>query len=298
MRVFVTGATGWVGSAVVKELIAAGHEPIGLARSEANAAALKALGIAVHRGSLEDAESLVAGAAAADAMIHTAFNHDFSKMAANAAVERNVIEALGAALRGSGKPLIITSGTALLSPGRLASEHDSREPAPGDFPRAFLEQTVNGVIARGTPTSVVRLPPTVHGVGDHGFVHILVHTAREKGVAAYVGDGANRWPAVHRFDAARVYRLALEKAAGAARYHAVAEQGVLFRDIAAAIGRGLGLPVVSLSPQDAQAHFGWFARFAAIDAPASSEWTSDTLGWKPTHSLLLDDLAGPSYFQL
>jgi nucleoside-diphosphate-sugar epimerase len=298
MRVFVTGAAGWVGSAVVKDLIAHGHQPIGLARSEANVAALTAAGVPVHRGSLEDVESLVEGAQAADGVVHCAFNHDFSKIVQNCADEKRAIEAMGAALVGTGKMLVITSGTALLSPNVVATEDMVKTPAPGDFPRVALEQTVNAITERGALTSVIRLPPTVHGIGDHGFVHMLVAIARQKGAAAYVGEGANRWPAVNRLDAAPLYRLALEKRVAGARYHAVAEQGIMFRDIAAAIGRGLGLPVVSLSPEQASEHFGWFGHFAGLDAPASSERTAAELGWRPTHPNLLEDLAGPSYFEL
>lgn len=296
MRVFVTGATGWVGSAVVNDLTAHGYQVLGLARSDAGAAALSKAGVPVHRGSLEDAESLITGAAEADAVIHTAFNHDFSKIAENAAVERKAIEALSDVLARDGKFFVLTSGTALLSPGVVATEDSSREPTPGEFPRAFLEKTIAGVARRGALTSIIRLPPTVHGVGDHGFVAGLVRTAREKGAAAYIGEGANRWAAVNRLDAAPLYRLALEKRAAGARYHAVAEPGVPFREISAAIGRGLGLPVKSVPLEEAAAYFGWFAHFAALDAPASAEKTARELGWRPEHPTLLEDLAGPSYF--
>jgi len=275
MRVFVTGATGWVGSAVIEELQAAGHTVTGLARSDASAAALASAGIAVHRGSLEDLESLRAGAAASDAVIHTAFNHDFSRFAENGAAERSAIEALGDALAGTGRTLVVTSGVALISPGRVATEDDLRDPNV-PFPRD-PETVAAAVAARGVRVSVIRLSPSVHGAGDHGFVPIVIGLAREHGVSAYVGDGNNRWPGVHRRDAARLYRLALERGAEHAVYHAVAEEGVPFREIAGVIGRRLNLPVVSISGADIAAHFGWFEHFAQIDASASSAKTRQSL---------------------
>jgi nucleoside-diphosphate-sugar epimerase len=294
MRVFVTGATGFVGSAVVQELLGAGHEVLGLARSDAGAAALAAAGVEVHRGSLEDLDSLRSGAAATDGVIHTAFNHDFSKFAENCEAERRAIEALGDGLEGSGKAVVITSGVGLVAPGRLATEDDAAIPDPA-FPR-HVEEAANRLIARGIRASLVRLSPSVHGAGDHGFVPILIGIAREKGVAAYVGDGLNRWPGVHRLDAARLYRLALEKGAAGARYHGVGEEGVPFREIAEVIGRHLNVPVVSKTAEEAAGHFGWFARFAGIDCPASSQKTRDLLGWEPREAGLLEDMRDAGYF--
>jgi nucleoside-diphosphate-sugar epimerase len=295
MRVFVTGATGWVGSAVIEELRAAGHAVTGLARSEAAAAALAAAGIAFHRGSLEDLEGLRAGAADADAVVHTAFSHDFSRFAENGAAERSAIEALGDTMAGTGHPLIVTSGVGLIAPGRLVTEDDVRDPNAVPFPRD-PETVAAAVAARGVPVSVIRLAPSVHGKGDHGFVPIVIGFAREHGVSAYVGDGENRWPGVHRRDAARLYRLALERGADHAVYHAVAEEGVPFREIAGVIGRQLNIPVVSVSGDDVKAHFGWFEHFAQINAPSSSAKTRQSLGWQPTETGLLDDLDSATYF--
>jgi nucleoside-diphosphate-sugar epimerase len=296
MRVFVTGATGWVGSAVTEELRAAGHSVIGLARSEPAAAALASAGIAVQRGSLEDLESLREGAAGSDAVIHTAFNHDFSRFAENGAVERSAIGALGSALAGTGRPLIVTSGVGLIAPGRLITEDDVRDPNAEPFPRD-PESAAAAAAALGVRVSVIRLPPSTHGAGEHhGFVPIVIGLAREHGVSAYVGEGTNRWPGVHRRDAARLYLLALERAADHAVYHAVADEGVPFREIAGVIGRRLNLPVAGIAGDAIDAHFGWFARFAQIDAPASSAKTQQTLGWQPTEPALLDDLDSAAYF--
>jgi nucleoside-diphosphate-sugar epimerase len=279
MRVFVTGATGFIGSTIVQELINAGHQVLGMARTDAGAKSLSDLGAQVHRGDLEDLEGLRSAAAASDGVIHTAFNHDFSRFAANCEMDRLAIEALGSVLAGSDRPLVVTSGTALIAPGRLATEDDAPPPNPA-FPRVS-EETAASLAARGVNASVVRLPQ-VHDRDKHGLVTYLIALAREKGVSAYVGDGLNRWPAVHRLDTGRLYRLVLEKGTTGARYHAVAEEGVPLRKIAEAIGQGLNVPVVSKTPEEAAGHFGFLGFFVGIDASASSALTQERLGWRPT----------------
>ncbi|TDR76433.1 SDR family oxidoreductase [Paludibacterium purpuratum] len=288
MRVFVTGSTGFIGTPVVNELIAAGHQVLGLARSDAGARALAAAGAEVHRGSLDDPDSLRRGAAAADAVIHLAFIHDFSRFQENCEVDRRAIEAMGAELAGSGRQLIVTSGTAgMAQPGQLARETDVLPPdAP--LPRVS-EQTALALLDRGVRASVMRLPQ-VHDTLRQGLVSYLIALAREKGVSAYVGDGSNRWSAAHVRDVARLYRLALEKNEAGARYHGVAEEGVPMRDIATAVGRGLRLPVVSLTPDEAASHFGWLGMFAGHDLSASSAITRQNLSWQPTGPGLIADL--------
>ena len=290
MRIFVTGATGFIGSAIVQELINAGHQVVGLTRTDAGAQALTAAGAEVHRGDLEDLESLRRGAAMSDAVIHTAFNHDFSKYVVNCEADRRVIEALGSVLAGSDRRLIITSGTGMGNSGhgQLATEKDA--PASSKIvPRAASEEAAASVATRGGRVLVVRLPQ-VHDTVKQGLVTYLIRLAREKGVSAYVGDGLNRWPAAHRLDTVHLYRLALEKGDAGARYHAVAEEGVTFRDIAEVIGRRLNVPVVSLTPEGAEGHFGWLGAFAGRDVPASSAQTREQLGWHPTGPGLIPDL--------
>jgi nucleoside-diphosphate-sugar epimerase len=292
MRVFVTGATGFVGSAVVAELLASGHEVLGLARSDASAAQLAQMGADVLRGTIQDHDALRRGASEADGVAHLAFNHDFSKFAQNVADDAGAIETIGVALEGSGRPLIVTSGLALQPAGPIATESDN--PGP-HFPRRS-EAAAAAAAAKGVRASAVRLPPSTHGKGDHGFVPTLINIAREKGVAAYVGDGQNRWSATHRADAARVFRLALERGGEGGPFHAVAEESIPFRQIAEAIGKGLNLPVVSVAPNEAEAHFGWFAAFAAMDLAASSARTRALLDWTPIQPDLLTDMAQNGYF--
>ncbi|HEY2575165.1 MAG TPA: SDR family oxidoreductase [Streptosporangiaceae bacterium] len=299
MHVFVTGATGFVGSAVVAELLGAGHEVTGLARSDEAAAALTAAGAGVRRGSLDDPGSLHSGAAAADGVIHLAFKHDFSDFAAAGATDLRAVETMGEALAGTGKPFVITSGTLMLTriaPGRVGTEQDRPDPQAPPLPRVASEAAALALAGRGVRSSVVRLSPTVHGPGDHGFVPRLIEIARGKGIAAYVGDGANHWPAVHRLDAARLFRLALESAPAGSVLHGAAEQGVPFRDIAGAIGRHLDLPVTAITREEADAHFGFLAAFVPLDNLTSSAATQELLGWRPEHPALLADLDEGHYF--
>lgn len=296
MKVFVTGATGFIGTAIVKELTGAGHQVLGLARSDSAAQALKAAGALVHWGDLENLDSLRSGAAASDGVIHAGFIHDFSRFAEVCEVDRAAIEAIGEVLAGSNRPFIVTSGTALVSPGRLATEN-MMPPAVKAFPRVS-ETAADAVAALGVRVLAIRLSPSVHGEGDHhGFVPMLINIARAKGVSAYIGEGINRWNAVHRLDAAHLYRLILENnAAAGTRFHAVADEGIALRDIAEIIGNHLNVPVVSVSADKAAEHFGWFAGFAAIDCPASSELTQQRLGWHPVQQGLLADLEQGIYF--
>ena len=293
MRVFITGATGFIGSAVVRELLDANHQVLGLARSDAGAQSLSAAGAEVHRGDITDLESLRSGAANADAVIHTAFIHDFSKFKEVCEVDKKAIETLGAVLQGSDRPLIVTSGLAGLVNGRAATEQDPAPPVGDSYPRAS-EQTAAALAERGVRTLIVRLPQ-VHDTAKQGLVSYAIAIDREKGTSAYIGEGRNRWAAVHVLDAARLYRLALEKGEPGARYHAVAEEGVTLRDIAEAIGRGLKVPVVSVTPEQAPAHFGWLAGFATWDLTGSSEFTQQKLGWHPTGPTLITDLDNMSY---
>jgi nucleoside-diphosphate-sugar epimerase len=291
MQVFVTGASGFIGSAVVAELIAAGHDVVGLARSDSSADALAAAGATVHRGDLDDLDSLRAGAANADGVIHLAFIHDFDNYAGAGDTDRRAIETIGETLAGSDRPFVVTSGMVGFPAGRVLTENDAADPA---FPRA--SETALSFSSRGVRVSALRLPPSVHGEHDHGFVPRLIATAYEKGVSAYPGDGSNRWPAVHRFDAARLFRLALEAAPAGARLHAVGDEGIPVRDIADVIGRQLQVPVTGVPLENATAHFGWLGGFFSLDLPASSAATRELLGWDPTHPGLLDDLERRHYF--
>ena len=319
MRVFVTGATGFIGSAIVQELLGAGHQVLGLARSDAAAKKLTAAGARVHRGTIEDLDCLRRGAAAADGAIHTAFFHEITHMgfgtrlrvmlggspggifsrflSATVGADRRALETLGQALAGPDRPLVAAFGTMAMKPGQLATEDDAYDPHSVGGPRGGSEDAMLALASQGVRASVIRLPPVVHGDGDRaGFAPRLIGIARDKGVSAYVGDGRNRWPAVHRLDAARLFRLALEKGVAGARYHAVADEGVPFREIAEVIGGRLNVPVVSKSPVEAAKHFSWMAAFLGVDNPASSALTQERLGWHPTQPGLISDLDQPHYF--
>ncbi|WP_405784382.1 SDR family oxidoreductase [Streptomyces sp. NBC_01378] len=297
MRVFVTGASGWIGSATVDELLAAGHEVVGLARSDTSAASLHAKGAQVRRGDLDDLDSIREGAASADAVLHLANKHDFNNPAVSNQAERAAVQAIGDVLTGSGRPFLLASGVAGLAQGRLATEDDRSLFQGLESPRGGSENLALEYVDRRVNTVSVRFAPTVHGDGDHGFIATLVAIAREKGVAGYVGDGTNRWPAVHRSDAAQITRLGLEKAPAGTLLHAVSEEGVPAREIAEAIGRGLEVPLASIAPQDAQRHFGWIGRLFAMDIPASSTRTQEILGWAPSGPSLIQDLDAGSYFR-
>ncbi|MFC8664939.1 SDR family oxidoreductase [Streptomyces sp. NPDC057199] len=306
MRVFITGASGWIGSAVVPELIGAGHQVVGLARSDASAAALAEAGAEVRRGTLDDLDTLRDAAAESDGVIHLAFKHDiaFSGGFEDAAhADRRAIDTFGEALAGSDRPFLIASGTLGLAPGQIATERDGQASAPirghsaaGPIRRLANAHATVALADRGIRSSVVRLPPTVHGDGDHGFLATVVAVAREKSVSGYIGDGANRWPAVHRSDTAHLFRLALESAPAGSTLHAVADEGVPIRAVAEVIGRHLGLPSATVSPDDAAGHFTWLAAFLGMDSPASSAHTRELLGWQPTGPGLLDDLDKGHYF--
>jgi len=295
MRVFVTGASGWIGSATVDELLAAGHEVTGLARSDASAAALMAKGVHVRRGDLDDLASIRAGAEAAEAVIHLANKHDFTNPAASAAAERAAVQTIGDALAGTNRPFLLAAGVAGLTRGRPATEDDVSPFHGPDSPRGGSENLALEFVDRSVHAVSLRFAPTVPGTGDHGFIAVIAAVAREKGVSGYPGDGTNRWAAVHRSDAARMVALGLAKAPAGARLHAVAEEGVPTRDIAEAIGRAFSLPVTSIAPDDVQGHFGWIGTFFGMDLAAMSTATRELLGWAPTGPTLIEDLDAGAY---
>jgi nucleoside-diphosphate-sugar epimerase len=293
MRVFLTGATGFIGSAIVPELLEAGHQVTGLARSDGGAEKLEAAGADVHRGELANLDSLRPGAAAADGVIHCAFIHDFTAIEAAGETDRRAIETLGAELEDSGRPLVVTSGIGLLAPGRVGTELDS----PGPSHRTASEETTLALASRGVRSSILRLPASVHGEGDKAFVPRIIEIARERRVSGFIGDGANRWPAVHRLDAARLFRLAVESAPPGTVLHGVGDEGIPIRDLAELIGRHLDVPAVSVAREDADEHFGWLATFLGRDIPASSALTRERFGWEPEQPGLIADLEAGHYFQ-
>jgi nucleoside-diphosphate-sugar epimerase len=296
MSIFVTGASGWIGSAAIPEIRNAGHEVVGLARSDAAAARVEALGAKVLRGDLTDSVALADAAAASDGVVHLGYHHDFSQIPQAAALDRAAIEAMGEALTGTGRPLLIASGTLGLRPGSVGTEEDV--PEPSLHPRVANAQAAFSFADRGVRAISVRFAPTVHGPGDHGFIAVIVAIARDKGVSAYIGEGTNRWAAVHRLDAGALVALALDRASAGSNVHAIAEEGVPTRAIAEAIGAHLNLPVVSIPAERAAEHFGWIGAFFGMDTPASNAITRRTLGWNPTHPTLLEDLAAGSYFSI
>ncbi|MEN0095959.1 MAG: SDR family oxidoreductase [Pedobacter sp.] len=295
MQVFVTGASGFIGSAIVKELINAGHQVLGLVRSAEGAVKVEAMGAEAYTGDVNDPLVLKHGATTCDAIIHTAFNHDFSQFKASCEADRKVIEALGGALIGTKKPLVITSGLALLADGTIVNENHPIRISSEVLPRVATEEAVATVATYGVNTYIVRLPPSVHGVGDHGFVPLLIELARSKEESAYVGEGANRWPAVHRFDAARLYRMIVEQQPAQKIFHPVGEEGIDFKKIATAIGNGLNLPTTSKTGENISGYFGWFAHFASIDCPADSTITREVLQWAPQETDLIVDMKA-NYF--
>ena len=299
MRLFVTGASGFIGSAVVPELLAAGHHVVGMARSDAAAERVAAMGAEVLRGDLRDLDSLRAGARASEGVIHLGFIHDFANFGESVAVDRAAIETLGTALEGTQHPLLIASGVFGLTPGRPVTESDLQpaDPDAGVSPRHASAQLALSFVPRGVRTVIVRFAPTVHGAGDRGFVPAIISIARERGVSGYIGAGENRWAAVHRQDAARLVRLATESAAAGTAVHAIAEEGIATREIAEAIGRHLGIPAVSVAPDHAGEHFGWIGMFFGGDCSASSAITRQSLGWNPSHPGLIDDLTASGYFE-
>ncbi len=294
MRIFVTGASGWIGSAVVPELLAAGHQVLGLARSDASAAKVEALGAEVQRGDLDDLDGLRAAAAATDGVVHLGYNHDFSQIGAAATTDRTVIDAFGEVLAGSNRPLVIASGVLGMDGGQVATEQD--HPDQAGHPRIANAAAALALADRGVRSVAVRFAPTVHGEGDHGFIAVLTGIARQKGVSAYVGDGSSHWPAIHRLDAGALVAKAADHAPPGSVVHATAEEGVPTRDIAEAIGRGLGLPVISVPADQATDHFGWIGMFFGMDSRASSEGTQKLLDWHPTHPGLIADLDAGYYF--